>query len=224
MEFNTHALPGFKALIVIIMTVTANGFSLTPRSIPLIMPCGSSSQLTKSLLAANRDEAEDILSLRKARREQSKIPENEIDLTEELGQPLSSGIQRDTGLEELFDFEPVRAPLPSKKIALQKARKKRKPGSTKASLLGFDERAPVIEDTEEVPDDTVMKKFFDSKNPFSEKKMQERQAKREKEGPVPFNKVIENITWFGIGLLAVWEIYINSPFFERVEPMIPTVF
>ncbi|KAL3804996.1 hypothetical protein ACHAWO_001854 [Cyclotella atomus] len=37
-------------------------------------------------------------------------------------------------------------------------------------------------------------------------------------------KLLENGAWLGIGLLVVWEIYINSPFFERAAPLIPAVF
>ena len=42
----------------------------------------------------------------------------------------------------------------------------------------------------------------------------------------PFNalKLIENATWFGIGTLVLWEVYINSPFFERAAPMAPVVY
>jgi len=37
-------------------------------------------------------------------------------------------------------------------------------------------------------------------------------------------KVLENGAWVGIGLLVVWEVYINSPLFERVAPVIPVVY
>jgi hypothetical protein len=37
-------------------------------------------------------------------------------------------------------------------------------------------------------------------------------------------KVTENGAWIGIGLLVVWEIYINSPFFDRAAPLIPVVY
>jgi hypothetical protein len=37
-------------------------------------------------------------------------------------------------------------------------------------------------------------------------------------------KLLENGAWVGIGLLVVWEIYINSPLFERAAPLIPAVF
>jgi len=37
-------------------------------------------------------------------------------------------------------------------------------------------------------------------------------------------KLLENGAWVGIGLLIVWEIYINSPFFDRAAPLIPAVF
>lgn len=37
-------------------------------------------------------------------------------------------------------------------------------------------------------------------------------------------KLLENGAWVGIGLLVVWEFYINSPFFDRAAPLIPAVF
>jgi hypothetical protein len=37
-------------------------------------------------------------------------------------------------------------------------------------------------------------------------------------------KLLENGAWVGIGLLVVWEIYINSPLFERAARLIPAVF
>lgn len=41
---------------------------------------------------------------------------------------------------------------------------------------------------------------------------------------VDFLKILENGAWVGIGLLIVWEIYINSPFFDRAAPLIPVVY
>ena len=37
-------------------------------------------------------------------------------------------------------------------------------------------------------------------------------------------KVTENGAWVGIGFLVVWEIYINSPLFDRAAPLIPVVY
>ena len=37
-------------------------------------------------------------------------------------------------------------------------------------------------------------------------------------------KLLENGAWAGIILLVVWELYINSPFFDRAAPLIPAVF
>ena len=44
------------------------------------------------------------------------------------------------------------------------------------------------------------------------------------EGKVEPLKVIEAGTWAGIFLLVAWEVYINSPFFDRVAPMAPVVY
>ena len=37
-------------------------------------------------------------------------------------------------------------------------------------------------------------------------------------------KLLENGAWVGIGLLVLWEFYINSPFFDRAAPLIPVVY
>ena len=43
-------------------------------------------------------------------------------------------------------------------------------------------------------------------------------------GEVSGVKILEAGTWAGIGLLVAWEIYINSPLFERAAPITPVVF
>lgn len=43
-------------------------------------------------------------------------------------------------------------------------------------------------------------------------------------GQVTGVKILEAGTWTGIGLLVVWEIYINSPLFDRAAPMAPVVY
>jgi len=37
-------------------------------------------------------------------------------------------------------------------------------------------------------------------------------------------KLLENGAWAGIGLLVLWEVYINSPLFDRAQPIIPVVY
>lgn len=41
---------------------------------------------------------------------------------------------------------------------------------------------------------------------------------------VNYLKLLENGTWAGIGALFLWEIYINSPLFDRAAPMAPIVY
>ena len=48
--------------------------------------------------------------------------------------------------------------------------------------------------------------------------------KNEKTGELMPSKLLEVGAWLGIGLLILWEIYINSPLFERVAPMAPVVY
>ena len=40
----------------------------------------------------------------------------------------------------------------------------------------------------------------------------------------PALKLVENATWLAIFLLVAWEIFINSPFFDRAAPMAPIVY
>jgi uncharacterized membrane protein len=37
-------------------------------------------------------------------------------------------------------------------------------------------------------------------------------------------KLVENFTWLSIFALVAWEIYINSPFFQRAAPLSPIVY
>eukprot|EP00580_Thalassiosira_gravida_P000715 CAMPEP_0201600070 /NCGR_PEP_ID=MMETSP0492-20130828/1295_1 /ASSEMBLY_ACC=CAM_ASM_000837 /TAXON_ID=420259 /ORGANISM="Thalassiosira gravida, Strain GMp14c1" /LENGTH=299 /DNA_ID=CAMNT_0048062777 /DNA_START=20 /DNA_END=919 /DNA_ORIENTATION=- len=37
-------------------------------------------------------------------------------------------------------------------------------------------------------------------------------------------KLLENGAWVGIGALVLWEFYINSPLFDRAQPIIPVVY
>lgn len=47
---------------------------------------------------------------------------------------------------------------------------------------------------------------------------------RDEEGKVSPLKILENSTWACIGMLVLWELYINSPFFDRAAPMAPVVY
>jgi hypothetical protein len=38
------------------------------------------------------------------------------------------------------------------------------------------------------------------------------------------SQILENGAWIGIALLILWELYLNSPFFERAAPMAPVVY
>lgn len=46
----------------------------------------------------------------------------------------------------------------------------------------------------------------------------------EEKGKVTYLKVVEAGTWLSIFILVGWEIYINSPFFDRAAPISPVVF
>ena len=57
----------------------------------------------------------------------------------------------------------------------------------------------------------------------------QRESEMEEERSNPFEdlnilKLLENGAWAGIGSLLLWEVYINSPLFERAAPLIPVVY
>ena len=46
----------------------------------------------------------------------------------------------------------------------------------------------------------------------------------DEKGQVSPIKILEQGTWVGIGILVLWEVYINSPLFQRAAPMAPVVY
>lgn len=57
----------------------------------------------------------------------------------------------------------------------------------------------------------------------------QRETEMEDQKASPFEdmnifKLLENGAWVGIGLLVLWEFYINSPLFDRAAPLIPVVY
>jgi hypothetical protein len=46
----------------------------------------------------------------------------------------------------------------------------------------------------------------------------------DEKGEVSAIKMLESGTWLGIGVLVAWEVYINSPLFQRAAPMAPVVY
>lgn len=47
---------------------------------------------------------------------------------------------------------------------------------------------------------------------------------RDEKGEISPVKILENATWACIWALVAWEIYLNSPFFDRAAPMAPVVY
>lgn len=47
---------------------------------------------------------------------------------------------------------------------------------------------------------------------------------KDENGKVTPIKLLENGTWAGIYLLVGWEVYLNSPLFDRAAPMVPVVY
>jgi hypothetical protein len=47
---------------------------------------------------------------------------------------------------------------------------------------------------------------------------------RDESGNISATKFLESATWACIGALVVWEIFLNSPFFERAAQMVPVIY
>lgn len=129
---------------------------------------------------------------------------------------------RDRNLEATFEFDDVANPLPrpgqiksgvSKSddiVAPTMGKKRARSEARKAAAM---EAAGQEEDGEGIGDIAmnVLEKL-----PFF--------PKRDPSGEVSTIKLLEQGTWFCIYVLIAWELYINSPLFERSSPIIPVVY
>jgi hypothetical protein len=112
----------------------------------------------------------------------------------------------DRSLESVFEFDEPDDPLPdlgelkTPAVGKKKARKEAR-------------RAAAVANKEE--DDRLVDNISDALGslPFLKSDRESSEL-----------KLVENATWLGIFLLVAWEIYINSPFFERAAPLAPIVY
>ena len=114
---------------------------------------------------------------------------------------------RDRSLESKFVFEDDSddQSLPDLAVIAKSSSKKQRKGTSKMTTKERTSSASSMDDTPS----------FLEQIPF---------IKDEKTGKVTPLKVLEAGTWLGIFLLLSWEVYINTPFFDRAAPLVPVVY
>lgn len=134
---------------------------------------------------------------------------------------------RDRNLEATFEFDEVATKLPTAAEAIKKdsaAVTLPRPGKKKARAEA--RRTAAIE-AQENKSSSIFTAMDDqtpsiiSKIPFLNKNKKEYDETEDKLKPI---KLVEQGTWFCIYTLIAWEIYINTPLFNRVAPMAPVVY
>jgi len=117
--------------------------------------------------------------------------------------------ERDRNLEQSFEFDEVSTPLPT----LGKVKDELQPiGKKKAKAEARREaaiKAAAADESSSSIDDLISALPFVGKKPG------------EKTTPI---KLLETGAWAGIAILVVWELYLNSPLFERAAPLAPVVY
>lgn len=138
-------------------------------------------------------------------------PINPDEITENMmgtQKPLGSvkDLISDRSLESSFQFEEPDNPLPDLKdlVTPQPGKKKARQEARRAAAIAQEEEESSIVDS--VSDALGSLPFLKSDRESSSLKL------------------VENATWLGIFLLIAWEVYINSPFFERAAPLSPIVY
>lgn len=132
---------------------------------------------------------------------------------------------RDRELEAKFEFDEVKKPLPrpgQKKMTTDMDMTMETPTPTMGKKRARDEarKAAAMETAakETTNDGGFGIPELLSKLPFFPK------VKKDKDGNYDPLNLLEQGTWFCIYSLVAWEIYINSPLFERAAPTIPVVY
>lgn len=116
---------------------------------------------------------------------------------------------RDRSLEGTFEFDDVKAPLP--KLGRQSSGSAEIGGVGKKKAKSDARRAAAIAAAEEAEkENSVFLGFLGGGDGIQDDLK-----------PI---KLIENATWIGIFVLVAWELYINSPLFDRAQPLIPVVY
>lgn len=128
---------------------------------------------------------------------------------------------RDRNLESTFEFEEVKAPLPrpgqetskstsSKIVPVGGGKKRARAEARRAAAM----EAAELEAANDAGPNMVNEVM--GKLPFY--------PKAEEGEEVTAIKLLEQGTWACIYILCAWELFINSPLFDRVSPVIPVVY
>ena len=132
--------------------------------------------------------------------------------------PSTGPLRVDRSLEATFEFDKVETPLPRPSLSKRKAKRAfagQQASTEAADTRSFAERFEASSTPEPAPPLDPISKLRSMVAPKDNNKPKE---------PFNFVKLIENSTWIGIGALVLWEVYINSPLFERAAPMAPVVY
>ncbi|GMI06538.1 hypothetical protein TrVE_jg200 [Triparma verrucosa] len=127
---------------------------------------------------------------------------------------VSSLPPRDLSLESTFTFDAVSTPLPKPQQLLNKKRKKKINTDVDNDTRSYAERFGPSSSSPPPPSLNPIEKLRELVTPKTSPEKKE----------INYLKILENSTWVGIGLLVLWEVYINSPLFERAAPMAPIVY
>jgi len=114
---------------------------------------------------------------------------------------------RSRELESTFEFDEVSNPLPRPGM---KTTSDGRIGMSKKQAKREARRAAALQAEAEEEEGKLLSSVSDFLN--------------EKASDGGFPKIVELGTWVSIGILVAWEAYINSPFFERAQPLIPVVY
>jgi len=146
-----------------------------------------------------------------SRPRKSTDPDEITDVMMGTQKPLGSlkDLISDRSLEKSFEFDEPTDPLPD----LGDLVSKQQPAVGKKKARQEARRAAAV--AEEDEEDSIVDGISDALGslPF---------LKSDRESSSL--KLVENATWLGIFLLVGWEIYINSPFFERAAPIAPVLY
>lgn len=127
------------------------------------------------------------------------------------GDRISKALTRDQELEKRFQFagKEIKDPTLPTNLASIRSESGTKQTVGKKAARNEARRRAAIEAKESEND----AESFLSKLPVGQK-----------DGKLNYLKLVEQGTWAGIFLLVAWEVYINTPIFNRAAPLSPVVF
>lgn len=164
-------------------------------------------------------DAEDVVAKPRKEIDPEAITENMMGSGRFSARPLNELIQ-DRELESLFEFDEKADPSIPNFVDLAKASTTTptydststspETGKKKARQAERISKAVAAKEAEEKANSNFIKEYLPQ---FLDEK-----------GKVSEVKILEQGAWVGIYALIGWEVYINSPFFDRAAPLAPVVF